>query len=71
LIASLTTSRPFTVTRPLTRDLLIALGTGLGMATAKLLFDFHLGIAGHAGVGWAAIRTARRGRGLRASKQSR
>jgi hypothetical protein len=58
LIASLTTSRPFTVTRPLTRDLLIALGIGLGVAMAKLLFDFHLGIAGHAGVGWIAVLVA-------------
>ncbi|MEE8338463.1 MAG: hypothetical protein V3R95_10400 [Dehalococcoidia bacterium] len=58
MIASLTTSRPFTVTRPLARDLLVALGTGLGVAMAKLLFDFHLGIPGHGGVGWVAVLIA-------------
>lgn len=44
--------------RPVARDLLLVLATGLGMALAKRLFDFHLGIPGHGGVGWIAVLIA-------------
>lgn len=36
-------------------DLLIALAIGLVATLAKRYLDFHLGIPGHAGVGWIAV----------------
>ena len=41
--------------RRLLIDLGIAVMTGLGGALAKKYLDFHLGIPGHAGVGWIAV----------------
>jgi hypothetical protein len=41
--------------RGLLVDIGIALGTGLGMAVAKLYLDFSLGIPGHAGTFWIAV----------------
>ncbi|MFC2177200.1 hypothetical protein ACFLRH_02155 [Actinomycetota bacterium] len=36
-------------------DIAIAVGIGLTAALAKRYLDFHLGIPGHAGVGWIAV----------------
>jgi hypothetical protein len=36
-------------------SIVIALATGLVAALAKRYLDFHLGIPGHAGVGWIAV----------------
>jgi hypothetical protein len=63
LTANLATA---TDARPLARDsarswalaILAALATGAGMALAKRYLDFHLGIPGHAGVGWIAVLVA-------------
>jgi hypothetical protein len=38
-----------------TADLLVAVAIGLVAAVAKRYLDFHLGIPGHAGVGWIAV----------------
>jgi len=44
--------------RSLATDLAIAVATGLVMALAKRYLDFHLGLPGHAGVGWIAALIA-------------
>lgn len=41
--------------RSLPADVLIAVAVGLVAALAKRYLDFHLGIPGHAGVGWIAV----------------
>jgi hypothetical protein len=41
--------------RPLIADVFIAVTVGLVAALAKRHLDFHLGIPGHAGVGWIAV----------------
>jgi hypothetical protein len=41
--------------RPLALDLGLAVAIGLLAALAKRYLDFHLGIPGHAGVGWIAV----------------
>lgn len=41
--------------RPLAADVFIAVVVGLVAALAKRYLDFHLGIPGHAGVGWIAV----------------
>ncbi len=41
--------------RTLAGDVVIALAVGLVAALAKKHLDFHLGIPGHAGVGWIAV----------------
>jgi hypothetical protein len=46
--------------RRLISDVGIALGVGLLGALAKKYLDFHLGIPGHAGVGWIAVLVAGR-----------
>jgi hypothetical protein len=38
----------------------LAIATGLAAALAKRYLDFHLGIPGHAGVGWIAVLVAGR-----------
>lgn len=40
--------------RPGAADLFLVVAVGLGAALAKRYLDFHLGIPGHAGVGWIA-----------------
>jgi hypothetical protein len=40
--------------RPLYRDVLLALAIGFVATVTKRYLDFHLGIPGHAGVGWIA-----------------
>ena len=69
MIAARQASLPLARVRPIARDLLIALVTGL--AVAKRVFDFHLGIPGHSGVLWIAVLLAggasgRKGTGLAA-----
>lgn len=44
--------------RSLLADVALALLTGFGAALAKRYLDFHLGIPGHAGVGWIAVMIA-------------
>ena len=46
--------------RPLLADISIALIVGLLAALAKRHLDFHLGVPGHAGVGWIAALVAGR-----------
>lgn len=46
--------------RPLGADVAIAVAVGLVAALAKRYLDFHLGIPGHAGVGWIAVLVAGR-----------
>jgi hypothetical protein len=41
--------------RSLSVDLVVAVMIGLAAALAKRYLDFHLGIPGHAGVGWIAV----------------
>ncbi len=41
--------------RSLAVDVAVAVGFGLVAALAKKHLDFHLGIPGHAGVGWIAV----------------
>ncbi len=41
-------------------SLAMAIGFGLAAALAKRYLDFHLGIPGHAGVGWIAVLVAGR-----------
>ena len=41
--------------RPIVLDLGLAVAIGLLAALAKRYLDFHLGIPGHAGVGWIAV----------------
>lgn len=41
--------------RSLAVDIAIAVGIGLAAALAKRYLDFHLGVPGHAGVGWIAV----------------
>jgi hypothetical protein len=48
-------TRAATGRRHLVRDLGLAVVTGLMGALAKKHLDFHLGIPGHAGVGWIAV----------------
>jgi hypothetical protein len=45
-------------TRPLPVDLALAVLVGLVAALAKRHLDFHLGVPGHAGVGWIAALVA-------------
>lgn len=47
-------SRPAQTARPLPVDLVLAALVGLAAALAKRYLDFHLGLPGHAGVGWIA-----------------
>jgi hypothetical protein len=44
--------------RPLPIDLALAVLVGLAAALAKRYLDFHLGVPGHAGVGWIATLVA-------------
>jgi hypothetical protein len=55
--------RPGALSRPLARDLAIALGTGLAVALAKRYLDFHLGVPGHSGLFWVAVLLAGASRG--------
>ncbi len=48
-------TRATTGRRRLALDLGLAAATGLVAALAKKYLDFHLGIPGHAGVGWIAV----------------
>lgn len=49
-----TTDRATATQRPLYLDILLALVIGFVATAAKRYLDFHLGIPGHAGVGWIA-----------------
>lgn len=46
--------------RGLATDIALAVAVGLVAALAKRYLDFHLGIPGHAGVGWIAVLVAGR-----------
>jgi hypothetical protein len=52
------TERSADLARPLAVDLVLAVFIGLVAALAKRYLDFHLGIPGHAGVGWIAALVA-------------
>lgn len=51
--SSATRSRPHATN--IAVDIAVAVATGLVAALAKRYLDFHLGIPGHAGVGWIAV----------------